>query len=387
MQRIFDWFGVHDLLFGTALFLYAVFSSPTPDIFGAAELSILVLLFLSLRPDFSRDNFPGVALAGYGLSIPLIIALISGYPVREIMRDVIPFLFLLLPVLYAGQAREKNYRLMMVMIAVGLIFSFRSLYSFGADIFTPEDWLGTPPDLLYLANSPEVLFAAVALLCMAWQADKPAMVRLSCFLISCLPLLAMATLMQRASLFYEASVVICLLATTFWRNTRAALGMTAIVLSVLFMASSFLDNILNQLSFKTQMVGLNSRGAEWQAVFNQISQSPVNSLFGMGWGAEFENPAVGNLRVSFTHSLLSSLFLKTGLAGVIIFLIYGFNLLKSALPVLRRETIYLYALAGPLLIGLCLYASYKSLGYGLLLLILSACACGKRLEEEQEPVS
>ena len=381
MQTILKSYGLHHLLFALALGIYAAFSSPTPDDFGLAEISIFTLLLLSLRPYIGPQVISGLCFAAYGLSVPLIVALVKGYAINEIIRDVTPFLFLLMPVLYVGQG--KPHFLLGLLIFIGIIFSVRSVQSFGADLFTPSEWLGTPPDLLYLANSPEVLFAGTALLCMAAQKNGSLKWRIFYVLLSILPLIAMATLMQRASLFYEAGIILCLFLSMLWYRPRAAFGMMLVLLCAGFLAASFLGEIFHQLSFKTQMVGLNSRGAEWQAVFEQIDHSPSAFLFGKGWGAEFENPAVGGLRVSFTHSLLSSLFLKTGMAGVIIFLIYGWNLFKSAWPELKRDTLYLYALSGPLLIGLCLYASYKSLGYGLLLLLLSSLI---RLDDRQEAV-
>lgn len=370
---------IQHFFFACAVFLYAVFSSPTPDKFGFAEIAIFICLLLSLKLDFR--NYPGFLLASYGISIPLILSLIYGYPLVEIIRDIIPFFFLLMPILYGCQ---DKFFLGILAVGVGIAFSVRSLLSFEGSLFEPQNWLGMPPDLLYLANSPEVLFSAIMLLAMSFQSKNMGhMVFYAALAI--LPLLAMATLMQRASLFYLLVCGIVCWLVRFWRMPRKAL-LTALIVSLLGISIySFLDDIFQQLSFKTQMVGLNSRGAEWGAVINQVLSSPFSFLFGMGWGSEIENPAVGGLRVSFTHSLLSSLLLKTGITGVMLFLIYCFSLVKGAFNNLHHERIYLYSLAGPLLIGLFLYASYKSLGYGLLLLILASLAC-KRLDEHRVAV-
>ncbi len=372
------------ILFALSLFFYAFFGSPTPDAFGLVETALLFLLFISLRVNLA-DHKAAVALLAYGLSVPLAIALIHGYPLIEIVRDVVPFLFLLMPVLYFFRREQDILFLSCGVIFIGVVFSVRALISLGPVLFTPQAWLGTPPDLLYLTNSPEVLFSCLALFGFAAQGRNSGRKILFPGL-ALIPLLAMATQMQRASLFYMGAVGMVVFLSMLWRRPARAVMAGLAGLAVILAAGGVLDEIFRQLIFKTQSVGLNSRSEEWKAVLDEVSASPFTFLFGLGWGAEFENPAVGGLRVSFTHSLISSLLLKTGLSGIVIFFAYGLGLLKAALPRAREKYLYLYALAGPLLIGLMFYASYKSLGYGLLLMILAALAAPKKLELTRGPV-
>lgn len=378
---------VNRILFVAALALYSVIGSPTPDAFGLAEIAILICLALSFCISFSKQALSGFVLLGYGFSVPVLFALINGYPVVEIIRDIVPFVFLLLPILYFYRQEQDKHFLLFSIIGIGLSFSIRSLSSFGVSIWYPDEWLGSPPDLLYLANSPEVLFSAVALIYLACFGRSYNLgIRILFLILSALPLLAMMTLMQRASLFYIVALIVSGLIILIWQKPKMAAGFIVVIAGFVFMANSFLAEIYGQMTFKTQMVGLNSRGAEWIAVFREVSQSPARFLFGLGWGANFEDPAVGGLRVSFTHSLISSMLLKTGVTGVALFFVYGVGLLRQAWRNLMQYPLYLCALAGPLLIGLSLYASYKSLGYGLLLLLLSSLANGKRLEQQSQTV-
>ena len=120
---------------------------------------------------------------------------------------------------------------------------------------------------------------------------------------------------------------------------------------------------------KTQLVGLNSRAQEWQTVLDLVFRDWGHALFGYGWGVRFENPAVGGLPVLFTHSLLSALLLKTGVFGAgLVFTTLVFVVLK-ALPVLAQRRALFLILVFPLLISGGIYASYKSLGFGLILLV------------------
>ncbi len=372
-------------LFALAVLIYACFSSPTPDNISFTEIAVFVLLVASLKPDISKNNGYALIFAAYGLSIPLFMSLIHGYRISEVMRDVIALLFLVMPVLFYSRGDKETKFLSGLVSLAGIIFSIRSLQSFASDISDPLQWLGTPPGLLYLSNSPEVLFAAVYFLYAALNANNNIWHRMAYGFASCIPILAMATLMQRASLFYVSFCIIIGICGLLWRKPKSA---TIIVFLVVLLVSftPFIEEIFHQLSYKTQIVGLNSRGNELNAVINEMSSSTMSLIFGQGWGATFENPAVGGLRVSFTHSLASSLLLKSGLIGVILAGLYFLNLTKRAANFLVQNHNYLLALAGPLFIGLTLYASYKSFGYGLLILIIASCPKGKRLGDSFRPV-
>ena len=74
-------------------------------------------------------------------------------------------------------------------------------------------------------------------------------------------------------------------------------------------------DVIEALWNKTRLHGGNMRLAEWRAVLDVIGNNLPSTLFGTGWGGTFSSPAVAEIRVNFTHSLLSSLLLKTGLVG------------------------------------------------------------------------
>lgn len=377
----FSQYSIRHVLFAAALFTYAFFGSPTPDITSLTEIAIFILLFFAIRFDL-KSFLPGDALLAYGLSVPVLVAFIDGNPIGNLIRDIVPFLFLLLPLFFRMHKSDANY-IGFVVSAVGLLFSLRAIYDFGPDIWNVSSWLGAPPNLLYLANSPEVLFACVLLAgegCRRFINQQ----KISggfVLLASLLPLLAMMSAMQRASIAYIIFVMFWGFINLLWRSPAKALAALFVSSAIFIVLHPFLETLSDQLALKTRLVGLNSRVDEWAAVWGQVSSSLATLVLGMGWGAELENPAVGALRVNYTHSLLSALLLKTGLAGVGLFILYGAAMLKKAWPVLMERKIFLFALAGPLLIGFAFYASYKSLGYGLLLLLLSSLTRGKKLEQ------
>jgi len=114
------------------------------------------------------------------------------------------------------------------------------------------------------------------------------------------------------------------------------------------------------------------RSAEWAAVWAEVSAHPISLLIGKGWGATFSSPAVADIEVNFTHGLLSSLLLKTGLIGLGLGLVYLGALGRGWLNMFKTHPVIVVALGGPILIDVFLYASFKSLDFGLMLLLLAS---------------
>ena len=375
--------------FCLALLVYGVSGSPTPDEIGVSEVLTCLLLLASIRlPDVRRLPAPVIIFAIYGLSIPVLTGVLAGHSMGLILRDLIAFGFLLLPVFFASSNfRDHRQLVIFTVVLVGLMFSIRALMPYGPALFHPASWLGLPPaDLLYLANSPEVLFSGLMLLgtggFMIW-AGQGMIKGMSLAVLAGLPLIAMAVMMQRAGLGCIVLAGLIWAALGSWHHP-ARMGLTAGLLGLLALPLVSLGSaITSGLILKTEMVGFNSRTQEWATVLDLIGQSPWTALTGLGWGASFENPAVGNLTVNYTHSLVSALLLKTGLAGVLAMLAYLWMLAKQAVPELWRRPVLMVALAAPLGIGLVFYASYKSLGFGMLLFVLSLSAPYRKLEKNQ----
>jgi hypothetical protein len=338
-------------------------------------------------PDLKSLPAPLILFFGFGLSVPLFVGAVSGNEPLLILRDVIAFSFLLLPLLFMQTLKNHTELLPGLLVFTGCAFALRTLLPYGDDIWHPESWLGrAPADLLYLANSPEVLFAGIILLCGGvWRIWEGRAILSGSLMagLAALPLLSMAVMMQRAgigcvalSMIFLGCVGMCL------RPATTALLIMCLGLLVLPLVP-LLGAVVAVLWQKTEMVGFNSRIQEWEAVWAAVGRTPLTLLAGLGWGGSLENPAVGNLRVNYTHSLMSSLLLKSGLAGVALFLCYLWIIAKLSVPELLRRPILVLALGAPLGIGLFLYANYKSLGFGLLLLLLCLLPLQRKLEKNQ----
>jgi hypothetical protein len=380
---IIDW---RQGCFILAFFLYALWGSPTPNSPDWVEGAIAVLLFLavgwqsilrsvvfSATQNLERWHLAGKIFLIYGLSVPLIIAVFQGASINVIIRDVVAFIFLCLPLfLYefirGKQGEEKVFFYLCLMI--GLFFSVR--------VLVPHFLLfRNTTELLYLANSPLVLMSALFLGALAGQKvfekisfDRTMKATLLIALCT-LPVMAMFVDLQRASF---AALIVSALSLSVIGFIKAPLKMVTPVLLVsiaVFVFDSYFIGLMEGVSAKTSQVGLNMRMQELQAVWREVSQTPFNILFGQGWGSHFASPAVGELNITYTHSLLTYLFLKTGMIGVFVCLIYLYFIFEKLAALYFSAPVKGNALIWPFIIPIFLYASHKSFDYGVLLSIIA----------------
>jgi hypothetical protein len=361
--------------FVLALLLYGALGSPTPDDPGLLEAVIAGLLVLAvgvsgavnaLKFGQGRQQWKSSAQVFliFGLSVPLIGGVIDGNGPGFIIRDVIPFLFLFLPLFMAVRNRVL---ILYGVLAVGVLFGVRA----GFDVPV----LGGGDKLFYLANMPSVLFAAVFF---AGTSASEFVARFNtCAVVKGLVFAGLAAvclhsileMQQRASVGVFVLSMAAVFSVCLWeRPWRAAVVLAVLVVAlVLFLPE--LRSAFETLNRKSELVGVNMRGEEWRAVWAEISGNPFSLLVGKGWGATFSSPAVADIEVNFTHGLVSSLLLKTGLIGAGLGVFYLCALGRGLLNAWRAHPVLVVALAGPILIDVFLYASFKSLDFGLMLLL------------------
>lgn len=382
-----------------ALLLYGLLSSPTPDHPDWVEAVTGLLLVAAVGPAHGASCFlpsgrlgpvwqgAGKALLIYGSTVPLIVALAEGNEAPRILRDYLAFLFLLLPLFLAPlAARDERYKIALTGLAVfiGLAFSLRALIP--AHGWPDPLGIGTHENFLYLTNAPTVLFAALLLSGLGLEALSGKRIGPSAalFLLALLPLTAMAAVLQRASLGLFAASMAFLLAVMFYRQPLKAVLPLAILCLAVWAAQPLIAETASGLLAKTKAVGLNMRADEAAAVLDRLDTGILSVVFGKGWGASFVSPAVGPASVNFTHSLLTSLWLKTGLAGLALGCLYLGALAGELLRLLVRRPLFALALAAPFFIDVFLYASYKSLDFGLILLMIAVYApAPRRLKESR----
>ncbi len=389
----------HDIKFISlclALGLYAIFGSPTPDEISWVEMALAGLMIIVIgfngfiRSLVWQGNekqnvwwFSGALLWAYGLIGPTIIAVLQGNAFSVILRDLVAFFFLCLPLFLCPflQRMEKNKAVFFfLLLAIGLIFSLR--------VLAPH-WEISHQNvkLLYLANSPLVLMALIFFFLKACQNlyDKIDYKHLLHFVLftvgASLILMAVYIDVQRAFL---AALIISALSVFIIGLVKAPLKTMlplCLVALTIFIFKDFLIETGEQALLKTSQVGSNMRLQELQAVWQVVAGNAFTLLFGQGWGSVFPSPAVDNIYVAFTHSLLSYMLLKTGLIGLLLTLIYLFFVFEKLVSVYFSDPVKGNMLLWPFVIPILFYASYKSFDFGLLLtMIVLVSVKGRRIK-------
>lgn len=357
--------------FLAALTLYAGFGSPTPDALGWVEMTIGILLFTTIGisgltgiTQFTNKPFwfgAGQLLFIYGLITGALNGLLYGQDITAILRDLIPFTFLFLPLLLWPFIQNHPKIILAGILIIGIGFSLRVALGLDAQA------------LYYLGNSPCVLFAALCGIGWGFSqlsqgiTSRNILLSIGFFAIAALAIIPLALSLQRASLGAVAIYSILTIGIVFLHTPRRVLFILALAIPAILSISGIFEPLLEALKSKTSNVGINMRIEEWQAVWYKISTNPLRLLFGNGWGASLQSPAVADIRVNFTHSLLSAHLLKIGILGALGTVFYLYTLGRAVLVKFPHAPLIALALAAPILIDVLLYAAYKSLDFGLIL--------------------
>lgn len=372
-------------VFACSLLIYSCFGVPTPNDIGWVEIITGCGLILSVGIPHAAFLFwnrmdggyrplwmtPAWLLLIYGMSCSLLMAMVQGHQMMLIFRDIIPFLFMLLPLfmyemISKFSAKECEF-VLWITIAAGMIFSLRSLYIFQyqggfADI-----------DALYLANAPTVLFAAIYMVTLGMLRFRfrAPILPLALIGIAVIPMMAMGDVLQRAS-FGAIAISATLVWVSVCRQSLLRAGFfIGLAGLVLWLFQEGIYDLVASLHQKHENVGGNMRFQELEAVWEHVSAYALTAFFGNGWGAPITSPAVGGLTVNFTHSLISASLLKTGIIGTILVIFYLGALGITLVKILYQHPALAIALCWPFLIDIFLYASYKSLDFGLILMVIA----------------
>lgn len=392
---------------------YAIFSFPFPRNPGAVEVLIGLLLVMAVGWQGASTAWGGVFLRSRGgiglklvsisfawlLCVPLLVGVLMQWHVVDIIRDVIPLIYLYIPVLllpFLLRSRlDWAWLLMWLLSIVGVIFSIRFFIITGAAL-SDIGRTSLFDDLLYLPYDPSVLFAGIFLPLMAIirvKLSRPSSIFKSMIMLmgGLLSLAALAGVVQRAPLGLAVlAMLIFLLRMTrhsFWRSVVLALVIGVVVI----LAYEQITGIWELLLKKQALHGFNQKLEELIVIASGIGSSPINVLFGLGWGGLFRAPAYGGLAVSFTHSLPSYILLKTGILGVVMFIVFAGWVLRRYLRAMLRVWFDnterlpgLLAASASLMIGLLFQPTFKLLTYGVI--VLALVLLGERMGERKDAI-
>lgn len=391
------------VLCGT-LCLYGFLSAPAPPVIRTVEVAVglglavasglfapLAMAAGPLRaPAWRTAGVPALLLLAW---LPLLRGVWLGWPVEDILRDLVPLLYLFLPLFVVPRLRHAGPYAVRALVAAlalaGLFFALRwwrhAHWGFGA--------VGTramAEGALYVLNAPSVLFAGIAL-----------------------PVAALALLRRGGSLRWAAAALllaggaVCLGALAgavhrlalglalpalagvlVWHGRRTPwilllAGLAAVAL--LLLLGDMLAGALWQVAEKNRLAGGNARWEEAAAAAAQAAGSVPAFLLGEGWGGLLANPAVGGWRVSYTHTLPSYLLLKTGTLGLAAAALWLGTLAPLAWRLLRSAPPLAAAVLPPLVVALGAHTSFKYLDTGVLLTLIVLASETAPVSPRREP--
>jgi hypothetical protein len=385
-----------------AMLLYGALGSPAPPGLRLQEILIFggLILFIGWRAPlvlasglalFSRGDWPGggqlpfrvasLVLVG-GLWLGCLRGLWNGWGMTDMARDILPFLFLSLPVLLGpGLSRLPPARFTLLVDCAGWAGCALALrWWVGAGLALSA--LGTAPlgeGKDYLLNSALLPFAGVWLCLRSvshpagagrrlWRLALPVLYGLGG--LACL--LALAATIHRAALGLSLLVILLGFWRVLSRRPLLSLLLGGGMLLLLVVAGASLAGIAGLVAAKTESVGLNNRVGEVLAVLDQVGRDPLAFLIGDGWGALVANPAVGYWRVSYTHSALSYFLLKGGLLGLVGMALYAGVLAARIAHTALVQPALVLAAAPSLLIGCFLHTSFKYICFSFILALVAA---------------
>lgn len=372
------------ILFISAILFYAVFSLPFPKNPGAAEAVVGFLLILAtgskgllglLSFKDKELDMQSIRLGFWFLVLlPTITMTFYGWDLRDFVRDIIPLVYMFLPLLILPNIQKSKYILNLPLIfsSVGLILSIRFFIETQA---TPLDvGVGVLWDnKKYFSYDPSVLFAAIWFFIRGGEIFSKNIKNYALstvyFISSFICMSALAAVVQRAPLaLFTLACVFYFIKSNIPKFYKLLIIFLLCIISFYYLSDLFL-NVFDLFYEKQILHGLNNKDSEFSAVFDVMSSGFGVSLFGVGWGGVFYNPAYG-MTMSNTHSIVSYVLVKTGLLGMVVFSIYGVRVIRDVFAVLKYDIGTTLASSSALIIGLLFQPTYKTLSYGVILIIV-----------------
>lgn len=383
----------------TVVAVYASFGSPTPDTPGVVEILVALGLmgcvgfqgFLTaINPhSFSTPFLKSLQMLFLcGLIVPTLSALFHDNALGFVVRDLAAFMFIALP-LFLSVRLSTNPNLQKYFFAslvlTGVMLSIRTLLPI-LNIWIPQG------ELLYLSNSPIVLMTAIFLILTLWK--NVAVLSFKLWVSSCVMLCgilivlgAMMLDVQRATIGAVIISLLIFMTLNFFKSPHKTIVPFFVFLGLILFFYPTITEILDVMAMKTAQVGMNSRIAEATAVFDVVKSNMGSFLFGLGWGATFPSPAVAGLDVNYTHSFLTTMFLKGGLILFICAVWAVMCALYEIFWLYRQDNIKGLISFWSLTIPVFLYASHKSLDFGLVLLLIGMWSLKNPIIAKSPPIS
>ncbi len=395
------------LLITSALICYSLFSLPTPREYGFAELIIAVCLIgfvainikSNIRFIFNKErNWEKILIiVAMVLAVGLlIIGLINKHPLFDIARDLIPLLYLFLPVMiFSTIAKEpllwrKGIAALLVFSAIAMTIRY---WAYPETNFSMIGKEYLPFGKGMFVFEPCTIFSSTLLITFPLVGSTGLRKSIDIILRIAMFCAGMFMLTLPVAAIMRGQIILVLIAVTITAGYKIYTVdpkkryyiITGVGLSLIVICLIFFHEIIyfaKILLLKFQHAGLNMKDEEAMRIIKQAVSSPAALIFGKGWGATFLNPATGDAEYTrFTHNVFTYFLLKGGLTGVALFGIYFVWIIKLLIKALKDVNLPIFfAILNTLIIHFMLEGGFKLLSMGLIISILYTFNMSKEKE-------
>ncbi|CAM4198547.1 O-antigen ligase like membrane protein [Zobellia nedashkovskayae] len=378
-----------------AICSFYTFSHPYPQVISILEISIglflgIAFLFTLLFVEKSTRAILLVGLLSTMFFWPLLVGLIKGSSLGNIIRDVIPFLYICFASIFLirsdthGSFFKAIHRVLpWLLTLIGLVFTVREVLPFLDHILANNGivWL----EMHLLLQSCAVTFAMCFLLLRGcnFMHSGNYFKGIILLALSLIPFIgAYLSVMRAPTAFYILFILIAFIIwpVKIWRKV-AIVGVVGLIF-IISMGPNALNPYLANLTNKQKNHGNNGKIEEVTRITElTLDGTKLTQLFGQGWGSTWASPAFQPIehpgkRISYAHSFIAYSILKFGIPGYLIsilLIVMVFSLFSLAwyrVKVFSYEGTVLLSTMPALLIGIFLEPNYKTLDFSLTLLIL-----------------
>lgn len=356
-----------------AILLYGFFSQPTPEAISWAEITIMLLILLSIKVRLSivrtlstlhKTSFESVSILAL-LVWPFFGFLLFQNDITQGIRDLIAALFIIMFCFGLPKLNDRSIDSIFIILCVaGYSFIFRDLFMVREHL---QD-LGTRKLIngqIYLLQDTIVLFAVLyVILRLSWQIKQRNVIFILIYLI-------LLGLGQLAFLAQGLRFNLIITSVYFGYVLIKSQGIYSKTFAVclLILVFHFVQKNIALFDFvieKFITLGANGKVEEFKEVFLYVFDNWNVLLFGKGFGGEFLSPTYGS-EINFTHSLFSYLVLKIGFLGcfygILVYSLWIYYSLRSLIYQNESLQILLLTLAPPFLTQ----PTYKSFGFGIII--------------------
>lgn len=379
--------------------LQGFFSTSTPDQFGLWEILIGAGLVVVFNPIVVKNSFQFIHQGLYRVNSEYFIIIFSiiyfylvqtfsgllmvGNEFSDYFRDFVPLIFISIPIFGIALVLKKKSNvgsgislddlvIGLAIIGAGYLLQYFSSDDFNINEIGQRLMIGESAD--NILQDPAVSFLSVLVVIKSYEylKLKRYINSLIFFIFSCVLIVAYMAAVLRAPLGLLAASFLAYLFLSPNKNKNKVGSLIIFLGGAIFIFTMWGESLIGLLVEKHVNTGSNGRFEEISIVYESVSGF-WTSVFGYGLGGKYPDP-FGLGYVRYTHNIITYAYLKSGFIGLMLCIYFLFSCGVIVVRALRSDAsnhrIYAASSIAPLFSATMLEPMYKTLTFGILLLVI-----------------